>query len=225
MQKVAVFGLGHFGASVAAALYEAGVEVLAVDNDRGLVDEIKDHVSVAASFDATVPENLERFSVGDMDAAVIGMGSNFEAAIMITLLCREVGVPKIITKALSKRQGEVLLKVGADEVVMPEEKMGKWLAANMLHNSVVNMVELPDGYSLLRVHAKEEWCGHTLLELELLKQERLNLVQVHRNESGEDGGMEKFPLPTGDFRIEVGDELDIIGMDAHLAKLKAVTRL
>ena len=104
MKKAVVFGLGHFGASVAEALYEAGVEVLAIDSDSQLVNDIKDHVSVAVSLDATTPENLERFAIGEMDVAVIAMGTNFESAVMVTLLCKELGARKIVSKALTLRQ-------------------------------------------------------------------------------------------------------------------------
>ena len=220
MKKAAVFGLGHFGASAAAALHAEGVEVLAVDSDRHLVDEIKDRVSVAVAFDATIRRNLEKFDVGGMDVVIVGMGTDFEASVMVTLLCRELGVRRIVCKALSKRQRDVLLKVGADDVMMPEEQMGQWLAMNLIHGSVVNLVDLPEGFSILSVEAPESWCGRSLAELELPDRERLILVQVHR--AGADGTDEKTPLPAGDFRIEPGDALDIIGSDERLKKFKTV---
>ena len=34
--------------------------------------------------------------------------------------------------------------------------MGRWLAENLLHDSVVNMVELPEGYNLARIRVREE---------------------------------------------------------------------
>ncbi len=211
MRRVAVFGLGRFGSGVAVTLAREGVEVLAVDRNRNLVEQVKDEVAVAVAFDATELQNLKRFDVDQMDAVVVGIGDNFEANVTVTLLCRELGVKKIICKALNAQQKRVLELVGADQVVQPEEQMGHWLAENLVHDSsVVNFVELPDGFSLMRIHTPPAWCGKTLGELRLLTKERLNLVQVVRPRVDEEEP-EKVVLPAGDFRLQEGDRLDVIG--------------
>ena len=212
MKRVAVFGLGRFGSSVAVTLAQEGFEVLAVDKNRNLVEQVKDEVAVAVSFDATDRLNLERFDVNQMDAVVVGIGDNFEAAVIVTLLCKkELSVPKVIAKALNARQRRVLELVGADEVVQPEEQMGRWLAENLVHDSaVVNFVELPEGFSLMRIQTPAGWCGKTLAELQLLTKEKLNLIQVLRPHP-DDEPPEKVALPSGGFRLQEGDQLDVIG--------------
>ncbi|MBU0742814.1 TrkA family potassium uptake protein [bacterium] len=222
MKRVAVFGLGRFGDSVARTLHDEGVEVLAVDRDRHLVDKLKDHVSVAVSFDATDRENLERFEIGHMDAVVVGIGDHFEASVMVTLLCKELGVPHIICKALTPDQAKALLKIGADQVVQPEHQMGRWLAENMLRDSVVNMVELPEGYSLARIRVRESWCGRTLAELRMLSDARLNLIQVHRRPQTTTGEPKRIPLPSGNFKLLEGDVLDVIGENGILSTYEFV---
>jgi len=224
MKRVAVFGLGRFGASVARTLNDEGVEVLAVDQDRRRVDRLKNDVAVAASFDATERANLERFEVGHMDAVVVGIGANFESGVMVTLLCREIGVPRIICKALTPDQAKVLLKIGADQVIQPELQMGRWLAENLLHDSVVNMVDLPEGYSLARIRVRDEWCGRTLSELRMLGDARLNLIQVHRSQEAADGESLRVPLPDGDFELKAGDVLDVIGENGILSTYEIVSR-
>lgn len=224
MKRVAVFGLGRFGTSVATTLNDEGIEVLAVDRDRAQVEKIKNRVAVAVAFDATELDNLERFEVGQMDAVVVGIGSNFEANVMVTLLCRQLGAPRIICKALTEDQSRVLTRVGADEVVQPEHQMGRWLAENLVHHTVVNMVELPEGYSMARITAKPEWTGRTLQELRFMNEIRLNLIQVHRFEASDEDEIERIPLPTGDFRIEAGDELDVIGENDIIATYELVRR-
>jgi len=220
MRKVAVFGLGRFGSAVARTLSAEGVEVLAVDRDLALVNEIKDDVAVAVSFDVTDREALRRYEVGEMDAVVIGIGDGFEAAVMTTLLCSELGVAKIVCKALTPRQREVLKLVGAHEVVLPEEQMGRWLAENLMHGSVVNLMELPEGYQLRHIELPRDWRGKTLAELQLLQNQRISLVQVHRRENGVDT---RLPLPDGNFRLLEGDTLDVIGTEADLEGYRAAT--
>lgn len=218
MRKVAVFGLGRFGSAVARTLSSEGLEVLAVDRDRALVDEIKDDVAEAVSFDVTDREALRRYEVGEMDAVIIGIGDGFEAAVMTTLLCSELGVEKIVCKALTPRQRDVLKLVGAHDVVLPEEQMGRWLAENLLHGSVVNLVELPEGYLLRHVELPREWRGKTLAELQLLQKHHISLVQVHRRENGVDT---RLPLPDGAFQLLEGDTLDVIGPEDHLEDFRS----
>jgi trk system potassium uptake protein TrkA len=119
-------------------------------------------------------------------------------------------VPQVVAKALSHDQRRVLLKVGADEVVLPEEQMGRWVAENLLRHSVVNLVELPEGFGLGTIPLPAKWAGQTLAELRLIERERLNLIQVHRNSAGKKKDT-AFPLPSGTFRLEAGDVLDVIG--------------
>ncbi len=218
MKKVAVFGLGQFGASVAGGLYRQGIEVLAVDRDLRLVEQIQDEVSVAVAFDATVRENLVAYDVGSMDAAIVAIGTNFEASVLVTVLCKELGVPLVVVKANSALRRRVLQSVGADRVVMPEEEMGHRLAEHLVHESVVDFVELPAGYSLHRLAVRPEWEDRTLSELSLLRRERLNLVQVVRAPAQPGGSPERIPLPHGDIRLHRGDHIDVIGPDEALAR-------
>ena len=216
--RAAVFGLGQFGASVAARLYAEGVEVLAVDRSLRLVEAIKDRVSAAAAFDATVRENLLEYAVGEMDVAVVATGTHFEATVMVTVLCRELGVPLVVAKALTDMQKRVLLTVGAQQVVLPEEEMGHRLAEHLLRESVVDFVQLPDGFSLHRLDVPEAWVGRSLAELALLSGERLNLIQIVRRAAPGGAEPELIPLPHGAMQLQEGDRVDVIGPDDVLRR-------
>lgn len=217
MRKVVVFGLGRFGASVATRLYEEGIEVLAIDENLDLVERIKDQVTVAVTFDATIRENIEAYGVSDMDAAVVAIGTDFEAAVLITVLCQELEIPLVVAKALNHLQERVLRSVGAHQVVLPEEEMGHRLAAHLLHESVVDFVELPQGFSLRRIDLPTAWVGRSLAELELLGKEQLNLIQIVRQPGAEaEGEPVRIPLPHGETLLQAGDRIDVIGPDAVL---------
>ncbi len=220
MHKVAVFGLGRFGASVAGSLYAKGAEVLAIDRSLKLVEQSKDEVSVAVACDATDLANLQAYDVGNMDVAVVAIGTNFEASVLVTLLCRELGVGRIVAKALNPLQAKVLVEVGADRVVMPEEEMGSRLAEHLLHERVVDFVELPPGFSLRRVKVPSEWAGQCLSDLRLLGEQKLNLIQIVRGGEQQDSpGVERIPLPCGETVLLENDLIDVIGPDKALLKL------
>jgi trk system potassium uptake protein TrkA len=220
MRRVAVFGLGQFGASVARRLYKEGIEVLAVDRDLRLVEEIQDEVTVAVAFDSSIRENLLAYDVPNMDAVVVAIGTNFEATVLVTVQVKQMGVPLIVVKALNPLRRQVLLSIGADRVVMPEEEMGTRLAEELVHESVVDYVELPRGFSLRRIAVQPQWAGRTLSELSLLRTEKLNLVQVVRARTGAHEP-ELVPVPHGDIRLHAGDRIDVIGPDEVLARYLA----
>lgn len=220
MARIVVIGLGRFGSACATRLYDKGAEVLAIDRDHGRVDEISDRVTAAISCDATQVANLEAYDVGEMDAAVVAMGSNFEASVLATMVCRQLGVGRVLAKANTRLQKQVLHEVGADQVFLPEEEMGARVADHVLDESIVDFVELPAGYSLRRLDAPAAWIGHSLADLQLIDRARVLVVQVVRPgaEGAED---QRIPLPDGQVTLRAGDKVDVVADDVVLEQIGA----
>jgi len=222
MLKVVVVGLGRFGSTLAVHLSREGAEVLAVDRSARLVEAVAEEVAVAVGFDATDLNNLNAYDVGSMDVGVVAIGENFESSVLVTMHLKNLGVPQVYAKALNDMQESVLMRVGADQVVKPEEDMGERLASHLLHDSVVDFVELPQGFSLRRIRVPEEWCDKSLVELGLLGKFKLNLIQVRRalppEHEGAEPKFERTPLPDGSMVLRAGDEIDVIGPDKELKK-------
>jgi trk system potassium uptake protein TrkA len=219
MLKVVVVGLGRFGSTVARELARGGAEVLAVDRTTRLVESVADEVAVAVGFDATDMANLKAYDAGSMHAAVVAIGTNFESSVLVTMHLKALGVKVVHAKALNDMQAAVLKRVGADSIVTPEEDMGRRLADHLIHDSVVDFVQLPIGTSLRRVPVPDEWQGRSLADLRLLNDHRLNLIQVHRpGEPDADGEptVDVIVLPGGDMVLQAGDEIDVIGPDKTL---------
>ena len=126
-KQFAVLGLGSFGRSVALTLENMGCDVIVVDKSQETIQEISDRVTYAITADITEKEALSALGTRNLDGAIIGVAENLEAGIMATLLCKEIGIPKVVAKAKNKLQGTILKKVGADTVVYPEIEMGSGL--------------------------------------------------------------------------------------------------
>jgi trk system potassium uptake protein TrkA len=215
MLKAVVIGLGRFGSTVATSLCSRGAEVLAVDRNLRLVEDVLDQVTVAVGFDATDRTNLEAYDVGSMDLAIVAVGTNFEASVLVTMHCKALGVRTVYAKALNSMQAAVLERVGADHVVRPEEDMGARLAESLVEEKAVEFVDLPEGYSLRRLAVPRDWDGRSLADLGLLSRERLGIVQVVRR-ADENGEREKVALPHGETVLHAGDEIDAIGRNEVL---------
>ncbi len=119
-----VIGMGQFGQAVSRRLLERGQAVMGVDLDPKLVQDVSEWMTQVVQLDVTDREALEEIEAGSFDTAVVAIGTNFEASILSTILLKEMGVARVIAKALSEMHERVLLKVGADEVIFPERVAG-----------------------------------------------------------------------------------------------------
>ena len=138
-KSVAVLGLGKFGSSVARALTKGGAEVLAVDKNEDLVREIADEVTCTVCVDVSDKEMMNNIGLEGMDAVVIATAEHLDASVMALMIVKEIGVPYVLVKADGTLKGEILKRVGADEVVYPEEEMGARIANNLLGGSMTDL--------------------------------------------------------------------------------------
>jgi trk system potassium uptake protein TrkA len=127
--KFCVIGVGRFGYHVAVTLAENGMEVLAIDANETIIASIKDKVTQAICLRITDEESLRSVGVEDMDTVIVAMGENFAQSILVTaLLKRRLHIKTIITRSISDIHRDILLLIGADQVVLPEREEGRRVA-------------------------------------------------------------------------------------------------
>ena len=175
-KSYAVFGLGRYGRAVVKELLNNGAEVLAVDQDRRIVDELVGEIPVCKCADITEPGVIEQLGISDIDVVVISMAKSFEASIMATMLCKEACVKKVIVKCSDEAQCKIMKKIGADEVILPETESGTRLAKNILSSVFIDIADITDNISILEIDIKSEWTGKTLRELDLRKKYNINIM-------------------------------------------------
>lgn len=177
----AVFGLGRYGIAVACELVENGEEVISVDVNQKIVNDAAAYLPVCKCADVTDPEVIERLGIGNIDTVIICMASNLEASVMAVTLCKEAGVKTVIAKCGNPMQQKILLRVGADQVVFPENESGIRLAKNLLSSGFIDMLSLSKDVSLVEIDVKDEWIGKNLIELNLRKKHGINVVAIKKN--------------------------------------------
>jgi len=222
MKRYAVIGLGLLGRTVARELSERGAEVVAVDVHQDLVQSIADEVALAVRLDSTNREALLTQGIDRVDAALVAIGQNFQAAVLTTALLKEFGIPRVISRAVTEEEARVLKLVNADEVVLVEEWVAKRLAQQMMSPSLVDMVQLSPGMSLARVAASKEMWGKTLASLKFRQKYGLNVVAVIKPE-GREGDTATTKLPDPEEVIEEGDVLLVDGPDDAIEALASAT--
>lgn len=177
-KSYAVIGLGRFGAAIAEELSRAGAEVLAVDEDEERVHELASVVTCAVKTDVCDAESMESLGLSNMDGVVVAITENLDASIMGTIIAKEAGVDYILAKARDAIHARILEKVGADKVIVPEKESGVRIARSMMSGKFLDFIELSDRIRMIEIPVKEEWIGKTLIQLNLRKAKKINVIAV-----------------------------------------------
>lgn len=200
---VVVVGLGRFGSAVARSLAAIGHEVLGIDDDMELVQKFSEELTHVVQADATDAQTLRRLGVGDMQHAVVGIGSDVEASILTVVALADAGCTDIWAKAVSESHGRILQKVGARHIVYPEADMGERVA-HQVSGRMIDFVEIGGGYVIVTTRAPAAAANQPVERLQATLLPGVHLLGVKRQQ-------EPFVPVTPDMVIRVADLLVVAG--------------
>ena len=215
MKSYIVIGLGRFGSQAAKRLYELGCEVLAIDRKPELVQPISGCVTHAVVADAQDKEVLRALGAKDFECAIVAIGDDLADSVLATMNLKELGVPYIVCKASHETHRQVLMKLGADRVVIPEQEQADRLAKNLSSPNVLDYIELSEEYGIVELPAPKSWQGKSLKELNVRAKLGVNIIAVEK-------GKEINVSPGADYQIEAEDVMVVLG---DTAALDAVQKL
>lgn len=223
--RFAVIGIGRFGSRIAIQLARAGADVIAIDKRRQRVDDIADKTTVAVVLDGTDADALRAQGVDKVDAVLITMGGNFEANALTTAVVKSLGVERVISRATNEIQAQILLRIGADAVLNPEDESADRWTKTLLAPFLVDHIELAAGYGIVQMKTPPPWVDQTLAELDVRRNHRVNVVAIKRaaatvtspEPDSQSEDVVDLPLPTS--RLGQDDILVIAGRDEDLEEL------
>lgn len=218
-KQFVVIGLGRFGSSVARTLYELGNDVLVIDINEDLVQDISDSVTHAVQMDATDENSLRSLGIRNFDVAVVTIGDNIQASIMVTLLIKELGVKYIIAKGNSDLHSKVLYKIGADRVILPEKDMGVRVAHNLVSSSILDYIELSEDYSIIEVQVLSKWCNKPMKDLEFRSKYGINVIAIKRNEKINLNPSAEDLIKENDVLVAIGSADDLSNLEGMIVKV------
>lgn len=218
-QNFAIIGLGRFGGSICKTLAAAGQEVLAIDVNEDQVNEymnIATHAVVANAQDETA---LRALGIRNFDTVIIAIGEDIQASILVTLMIKEMGVPRILAKAQNEYHARVLEKIGADRVVHPERDMGVRIAHHLISKNIMDYLELSDQYSIAEVNvANPKFFNHSLSDLNFRQRFSLNVIGIRRkNDLIISPGPNEI-VQENDNLLVVGETNDVDALDDQMSK-------
>ncbi len=204
MKSYAVIGLGRFGSQIATRLYEYGQEVLVIDRHETIVNQIADHVTRAAVGDAMDKSVLKSLGVADCDCAIVALGSDLAASVLITMNLKSLNVPCIICKAHDDTHREILEKLGADQVIIPERVIADKIAGSLASPNILEYIELSEDYGIVEVNAPRSWIGKSFQEMNVREAFGVTVIAVKQ-------GDQVKVSPPAHYKVAEGATLVLLG--------------
>jgi trk system potassium uptake protein len=210
--EFAVIGLGRFGASLARRLESMGHIVLGVDRDVARVQDISDEITSAVILDATNEDALEEIDISSFGTVIVGIGDDFEASALVTAYLKSHGIPRVITLAQTGRHRDILLRVGADEVILSDEDSGMRLAEALATPNMMERVVLDTSHSLTELKVPASLVGQPV---SVLGRYGITVLLIQRPDR-------LLPQPGPETRLEQGDTLFAVGSRDKLLEVAAL---
>ena len=215
MKTYLVIGLGRFGSAAAEELFDMGEEVIVLDDQEEVVRQMADQATHAAIGDARESAVLKAAGAMDCDCAIVAIGSDLAASILITMNLKDMGIPYIICKAQNEIYKRALERVGADRVLIPEKEMAVRLVRNLGPASFQDYIEFSDEYGIAEITPPKSWIGKSLRALNIRGKYHVNVLAL------KDAASEKVNItPGAEDVIREGDTVMIIGHNEDLALLQ-----
>lgn len=220
-KQFAVIGLGRFGSAVALTLAESDCDVIAIDRNENKIKTIADRVTLAINMDAMDEAALREAGVQNVDVAVVSIGENVEASILVVMMLKEMGIKEIIAKAVNDLHGRVLANLGVDRVVYPERDMAQRVAHSLIKPEFLEHIELSPEYSIVELPAPKFLWDKTIKDTNLRAEYGISIIAIKRKHKINETERETWninPLPTD--VIKKDDVLVMLGANADIEKLR-----
>lgn len=205
MRQVLVIGAGGFGQALAADLVAKGADVAVIEIDREKAEDLREEVSQIVVGDATDKDVLKKFAQ-DVDVAVVCISKRVDASLLVTHFLKELGVKKIIAKALGADHERILKIVGADEVISPDRDEAKRLAASLISPNLMDFIRLSEEFNMVEVAVPDEFAHRSIRELDLRNRYGVEVLAVKNALTGK-----AQVLPPPEHKFEPDDILIVVG--------------
>ena len=207
--KILVIGLGRFGLALARTLVEMNEDVLAIDIDQDRVEKASEFLQYCEICDSSKPEVLEEIDAKSFSTAIVSVGA-LQSTFLTVANLSEIGVKKIVVRLESTEYANVMRKLGATDIIVPELAAATSLAHEVVSNNVLDYYELSKNYGVVQIRINEDFESKTLIDLDLRNKYDINIVGIIRKE--------KFFVPKGTDSIEPLDKVLVVGKDDKVAK-------
>lgn len=211
-ELIGIIGLGRFGTALGIELVNNDVDILVCDIDEKKVRNMLTYTDNAFVVEDNSEETLNSIGMQNCTMVVVAIGEDIAKSILTTLTVKNLGVPRVLSKATTQAQGEVLSRLGA-EVVYPERDMAIRVAKKLIYKNVMEFLELNNEVEISEVLVPSLFIGKSIVDANIRQRYGLNIIAVDR-----DGKIiTEFDTK---FNFNKDDKIVVIGKKEALARFK-----
>jgi len=211
--QICVIGLGKFGYKFGVSLINLNHQVIGIDSDNANIQRAKKVFYQVYQADVSQKQALEQIGLSEITHVLVSVGDSISTSAMTTMYLKELNVPNIWVKAINEDHAELLRKIGADEVIIPEHIAAKQLADRIDIPGIIQRLPF-DSEMIIREIIIEKLARKTLREIDLTNKLNCQIIAVQKyNESS-------FRyIPKADDILLKGDIVIVIGRRESLSKI------
>ena len=199
-KSVLIIGMGRLGSHLAEKLQDLGHDVMILDNREERITRLASRFADARIAEYTHEDVLSALDIPSFDLCFVTIGDDLEASMLTTITLKKLGAKYVAARARDDIQCELLKKIGADEIIYADGETADKLAIRHNGNNIFDYVALTDGYAIFEVPIMKIWEGKSIIELDVRKKFKINIVAIKRGEH-----LDPSPMP--DFVFEEGDHI------------------
>ncbi|MDO5034606.1 MAG: TrkA family potassium uptake protein [Actinomycetaceae bacterium] len=208
--EVVIIGLGRFGTAMGEELVAAGVDVLGIDIDADVVQKMNSRLTQVVRADASNIEVLRQLGVDEFQNAVVAIGENLAASILVASALIKLDGPEIWAKAASEQQAEIFTQLGIKHVFEPEKHMGQ-RAAHVVTRTLSDYFDLGNGFALAIATMPEKVAGKLVQDTHFRPSFGVTLIGIKMSDG-------TWAQVTPDTRLYAGQTVLAAGPSNNLEK-------
>ena len=201
---VAVIGLGRFGGALATELAAYGVDVIGIDIDEAVVAQYSDKLAFVSRTDATDETVLRQLGIEEVSRVVIAIGNDLEASILTASKILKIGNRRIWAKAVSQTHADILGQLGIDNVIRPENDMGR-RTAHLIRGQMSDFMTVGEDFVLARTAPPVRISDSPLASFDVRRRYGVSVVALRRE------GEDSWDIADQDVTLYADDEILIAG--------------
>ncbi len=214
MPRVIVIGLGIFGYNIVKNLFEAGIDVIAIDKNKEAVQLVRDCSTKAIHADGMDKNVMDSIGIQEDDVVIVSFGEDLAASTLITLRLKQLKVKNIIVKAPNEEYKLVLEEVGATDVIIPEKEIATKVVRSLIAPNLIDYIPLTDDYMICEVGLTKKFIGKSIRDLHLRSKYGVYVIAI------KDVLTDKIQMVQPDYPLKDSDVLVVLGKTEDINKLR-----
>lgn len=201
VKNVAIIGGGSVGAMLAQSLDDVKIKTKIIETDYQrcqCLSECLAHALVIHG-DGTDLKLLDDEEIGSSDV-VISVTNNDEKNLLCSLLCKQLGVKKVISRVSKVLNVPLFEKVGIDVAISPKSSALSEIRNDIAENNVDILATVEQGQAeVLEIKVKEQYNDKKIFEFKFPRNAIIGVVQRRQ----------QVIIPKGDTQLKTDDLLII----------------